>query len=303
MRALSELTTYLLACLMGCSSTPPEPTLDAAIEPAAIEPGLDRDLLRTGDVVHEHHGSKALVLVLHSYGSSGDVAMGKLRLPYVMYPARLHDGVVVLAPTGALNEWASGPSSCCPGGDGGTSAELAAMVEARIADGDIDPDRVEVWGSSNGGFMAWRLVCERPDLFAVAVISSGAANGSVDPPCAIGSPVAILHVHGALDTTVGYTTGGPLLMPPATYPATTGPGGSLEQEGAMAGCSGELVHTGQVPVVLNADKDVLQWSGGCTHGYAEHWRFNAGRHGLAYSTDWSTAVLEWGEAHRRRATP
>jgi poly(3-hydroxybutyrate) depolymerase len=64
----------------------------------------------------------------------------------------------------------------------------------------IDLDRVYVAGFSNGGMMALRAVCERPDVFAAAV----SVAGSLQTPCVGRRPVSAMIIHGQRDTTVPY---------------------------------------------------------------------------------------------------
>lgn len=282
---------WVAACSGGPSPSMPD---GGIVDGAVMPPDASPDAPIDAEPDAGPHGSKALIVVLHGYGSTGAPAASKFRMSY-LDPA----DVAYIAPDGDYHEWASGPSSCCPGGHGGTVADVIAWTQARIAQGDIDPARVYVWGSSNGGMMAWRLVCSRPDLFPVVMIQSGSANGAGDPPCVLGPKVAILHVHGALDDAdaggVGYDEGGNLFGMPYSYPAATGSGGSLEQEGQRAGCGGVLAKVGQVPVTPNADKSALEWSGGCIGGRATHWLWDLGDHAISFPPSFPGAVLAWSD--------
>ena len=60
--------------------------------------------------------------------------------------------------------------------------------------------RISVVGFSNGGMMAYRLACERPDL----VDTVGVMSGTLEIPHCDG-PIKALHVHGLKDTSVPYT--------------------------------------------------------------------------------------------------
>ena len=60
--------------------------------------------------------------------------------------------------------------------------------------------RIAVVGFSNGGMMAYRLACERPEL----VDTVGVMSGTLEIPHCNG-PIRALHVHGLKDTAVPYT--------------------------------------------------------------------------------------------------
>ncbi|TXK39809.1 prolyl oligopeptidase family protein [Nonomuraea sp. C10] len=51
--------------------------------------------------------------------------------------------------------------------------DFVAAAEKLIADGWTTPDRLAVWGESNGGLLVGAAITQRPDLFAAAVCSAG----------------------------------------------------------------------------------------------------------------------------------
>jgi polyhydroxybutyrate depolymerase len=64
----------------------------------------------------------------------------------------------------------------------------------------IDLDRVYLAGFSNGGMMALKALCDRPDIFAGAV----SVAGSLQTSCAGRRPLNAMIIHGQRDTTVPY---------------------------------------------------------------------------------------------------
>lgn len=60
----------------------------------------------------------------------------------------------------------------------GEVASIRAMVEHRIADGDIDPTRVYVSGLSAGGAMAAAMLATYPEMFAGGAIVAGLPYGA-----------------------------------------------------------------------------------------------------------------------------
>lgn len=61
----------------------------------------------------------------------------------------------------------------------GTLDVLAAIMEQVIADNPIDENRITVTGVSSGGYGVWKLLEEKPDLFAGAVPTSCATPSHI----------------------------------------------------------------------------------------------------------------------------
>jgi poly(3-hydroxybutyrate) depolymerase len=113
-------------------------------------------------------------------------------------------GVLLAYGVGLRGSWNAG--SCCgPVAAAGVDdvAYLADVVAAVTARHLVDRRRVYVLGFSNGGMMAERAACERPDLFAAA----GSVAGPLLVDCASPLPVRFAHIHGLADTTVPYLGG------------------------------------------------------------------------------------------------
>ncbi len=121
----------------------------------------------------------------------------------------------------ALCEAAAGNWDVGGAWPGGTQDDLGYLADvAADAGGGTE---VFAAGFSSGGAMAWRAVCQRPDVFAAAGSASGWAG--VQPT----APVDVWHVHGTADTTVP-VRGGPgtlgVVFPPAYQEAARAPRGS-----------------------------------------------------------------------------
>src|SRR5262249_34908478 len=82
-------------------------------------------------------------------------------------------------------------------------AYLTAILDDVRLKYRIDPKRVFAMGHSNGGFMSNRLACDRADRFA-AIVSFAGAQWKDISHCKPTEPVAMLQVHGTLDTLVNY---------------------------------------------------------------------------------------------------
>lgn len=111
------------------------------------------------------------------------------------------EDVALAYPAGANGSWNAG--TCC--GDsrsqGVDDVGFLVHVVAQVAQlRPIDVTRVYVAGFSNGGMMALKAVCDRPDVFAAAV----SVAGSLQAPCVGSRPVNAMILHGQRDTTVPY---------------------------------------------------------------------------------------------------
>ena len=93
-----------------------------------------------------------------------------------------------VAPAFACPAWDGSDACCNPelGGEGDDARFLEKTVEALLDAYAIDPNRVYLVGIATGGFMANRMACERPDLFAASSRSRAACGttrrGAPRPP-------------------------------------------------------------------------------------------------------------------------
>lgn len=109
--------------------------------------------------------------------------------------------VAVAYPEGFQHSWNAG--NCCGTAhaqrvdDVGFLVHIIHLVQELRP---IDLDRIYLAGFSNGGMMALKAVCDRPDIFAAAV----SVAGSLQAPCSGRRPVSAMIIHGLRDTTVPY---------------------------------------------------------------------------------------------------
>jgi len=111
------------------------------------------------------------------------------------------EDVALLFPDGVDKSWNAG--TCCgPSSKAGVDdvGLLAHVVQLASAVRPIDRQRVFVAGFSNGGMMALRAVCERPDVFTAAV----SVAGTLATQCGSGAPISALLLNGTSDKTVPF---------------------------------------------------------------------------------------------------
>lgn len=148
--------------------------------------------------------SAAILVVLHGggLGTAQQVEEG------TGFSALAADyGFVAIYPQGVLNTWNAG--ECCGAavnqGVNDVGFIAAAVADARARYG-LSGGPVYATGISNGGMMAYRLACERPDLFrGVAPVAATV----VLPACFPAAPADLLHIHGLQDQYVPYEGGYP----------------------------------------------------------------------------------------------
>jgi polyhydroxybutyrate depolymerase len=125
------------------------------------------------------------------------------------------NGFLVLVPNGV------DPGTGDPRGDsqhwndlrddwkGGSDADdvgfLTALVDWAVSDRDVDPSRVYVTGPSNGGMMTYRLLVERPSVFAAGVaLIANLPQADVAPPT---SSTPLMIMNGTKDKLIPWDGG------------------------------------------------------------------------------------------------
>jgi polyhydroxybutyrate depolymerase len=139
-----------------------------------------------------------LVLLLHGY-MAGSILIDR----QFGFSQRVEaDGFALLVPDGLQDADGAQRWNTERPAEGSTDPDdiqyLSDLVNETMDRYPIDRSRVYVVGHSNGGYMAFRLGCDLPDLFTGIVPAS--ALYRIDPAtCVQGPPVNVLHVHGDRD--------------------------------------------------------------------------------------------------------
>jgi len=146
-----------------------------------------------------------LVVMLHGFGSNGT----SQNVIFGLRERVTSDQFVLVVPEGIRNSrgrqfWNAFPD-CCDFEKSGVDdvAYLSALVEEAASVVHIDRARIGAVGHSNGGYMSFRLACDRPDLFRRIVSLAGSMP--VNPEdCPQPGAVSVLHIHGSRDDVVPY---------------------------------------------------------------------------------------------------
>ncbi|MEJ7602170.1 MAG: alpha/beta hydrolase-fold protein [Kofleriaceae bacterium] len=178
-----------------------------------------------------------LVLILHGYGANGFLQQAFFGLS----GEADRRAVFTLAPDGLIDSndmqfWNADPACCdFDGTNPDDVGYLGGLVDDVMASWPVDPGAVFVIGHSNGGFMSYRLACERADLFAGMVSLAGnASTVTCDPSM----PVNVLHLHGTMDGTVPFSGAVPSVEQWADHDGCSAlrvPGPDLDLEQVLPG--------------------------------------------------------------------
>jgi len=275
---------------------PVDPAEEAPISERPVEvivpPGLDPDV------------PAPLVVVLHGYSGTGAAQDA-----YFGFRDEAADrGFVLVHPDGTTDQrgvqfW-NAADACCNffGAPVDDVAYLAAVVAHADAIHPVDPDRVFLAGHSNGGFMSYRLACERPDLFAAIVSLAGTMDVDMSG-CRPDRPVSVVQVHGTLDDVIrlegGEFLGGSYASATATIEAWT----------AINGCTGAGIDGAGATVtgtpldldvsIDGAETNVLLAPGCPADGAVELWTIEGGSHLPDLGPTFASAVFDFFDDHPR----
>ena len=147
--------------------------------------------------------AKPLIIALH--GNRGTGAQFANSGNWRALAAR-HD-VMIALPDGLNKAWNDGRAGAEIRGNqtpAGTDdvAFLTTLAERLVADGLADRKRLYVTGISNGGMMTYRMLCERPDLFAAGAAVIANLTETTLARCKPARPVPVLIMNGTEDKLV-----------------------------------------------------------------------------------------------------
>ena len=255
----------LLICACGGDSSDQEP-------PPTVFGG-DRPTTLQVPASYDPDRSYPLLLLLHGWG--GTSLLNQVYLGYTN-AADTRD-ILIAAPDGMVDQdgkpfW-NASDVCCDVYQTGVDdvAYLGGLVEDIQAAYSVDPARTYVLGHSNGGFMAYRLACERADLFAAIGSLAGAASFADPDACVPSAAVSVLQIHGTADETVAY--GGNASFPGAVA--------SVERFASYDACRGTLTAAGTLDIdkrLPGAETETSSVSS-CPSGIAaDLWTIDGGAH-------------------------
>lgn len=239
-----------------------------------------------------------LLLILHGYTSSGEYLDEYLNLR----PEASKRGMVLAFPNGTKEEgtgtpfW-QGTDACCNFRQSKVDdvAYLVGLVDEIAAVTPIDRKRVYVFGHSNGGFMAYKLACTRPDVFA-AVSGLAGATFAKRSDCKPSVPISVLHIHGTADQTI--PIGGTVLAAAVPSAAQT-----VKLWAGYNGCAASkpmkrLRNIDINATVKGAETQVFSYA--CPKGLnVDFWRSVGGVHSPKPNANFPVQLMGWLLKHQR----
>lgn len=236
-----------------------------------------------------------LVVVLHGYGASGFVQSAYFNTS--MLPGM--DAALVLAPDGLVDasgkQFWNADAACCDfdGKKPDDVGYIGGLIDDVLASWPVDRKQVFIVGHSNGGFMAYRMACERADV--IAAIAPLAGLASSDPAaCNPSRPVNVLHMHGTADDTVPFG--------PTSAIGTVGALGSVAQWAGKNGCGTTRTPGSDidlVPALAGAETHRSTETGCPAEGAVELWSIEGGSHIPAFGSSFLGTLMQWFTDHRR----
>ena len=217
-----------------------------------------------------------VVILLHGFGASG----GLQEALFQIKPQAEARGFLYAHPDGTVGAdskrfW-NATDACCDFGNTKVDdvAYLSGLVTEISSRWTVDPKRVYFMGHSNGGFMSFRMACDRADMIAGIVSLAGAMTSDLSK-CQPSAPVSVLHIHGTADDMVAFQ--GATSMGVTTPSAAT----SIGDWATFDGC-------GATPMALaNRDVDtqlagdetsVSDWTGCKANTDVQLWTIAGGGH-------------------------
>lgn len=274
LRAMRLLLCVLAACGGG----------DGGARPTTF--GGDRPVDLKAPAALEEGREYPLILALHGYGGNSFQHAAYFGLARLVSDGK----ALMLAPDGTVDSggrqfWNADPRCCDFGGKNPDDVGyLGKLVDDVLASWPVDRDRVVVIGHSNGGYMAYRMACERADVITAIAGLAGAASSNPSA-CKPSRAVNVLHIHGTDDDLVPYSGADDSVLQWAGHDGcgtTLTPGGTHDLEAGLTG-SETRAHTVA-----------------CPPGVAvELWEIAGGSHIPNFGAGFTPALWQWLDDHAR----
>jgi len=245
--------------------------------------GGDRPTMLQVPTTFDEAKQYPLVMILHGYGASSFVQQAYFGMTEL---ANERDALVV-APDGIVDAggkhfWNADPT-CCDFGhlNPDDVGYLGGLIDDISAAWPVNRQAVYLVGHSNGGYMSYRMACERADVITNIVVLAGYAS---QVPCQPDSSVNVLHIHGSADATVPYSET------------------SVDTWAGLDGCTGARTAgaTLDLDATLTGAETQMAATGGCpTGGAVDLWKIEGGGHIPNLTGAFEPAVWPWLLDHPR----
>ena len=241
----------------------------------------------------KYQGPAPILISLHGYTSSGAKQEAYLKMRSLLSKR----GIIYVTPDGTPdgggNRFWNASKACCNFYGSGVDdvKYLMGLLDQVNAKFPVNRKRIYFVGHSNGGFMAFRLACEKSDQIAGIVSFAGSMN--VDrATCPAKKPISVLLIHGTADPTI-LPAGGSI-----NGNSYTSDQSNLDFWGTKDKC---LPKVG-LPAIFKlsdydtsiAGKETKIYSFSCgTKVNIQYWSIAGGLHVPAVNPTFSTDVVDW----------
>jgi polyhydroxybutyrate depolymerase len=249
-------------------------------------------------VPSSYDGSVAvpLVVLLHGYTASGDMAESYLRLQ----PLAEERGFLYAHPDGSTDKtglrfW-NATDACCNlfSANVDDSAKLMTLIEGVQKTYNVDAKRIYVVGHSNGGFMSYRMACDHADRIA-AVVSIEGATFADPTKCMPSEPVNVLQVHGTADQIIDYEGG---LIDGHAYPGAPATAAMWASYNGCRATPQVLADPIDLEATIAGTETAVSVFSDCPAGGAvELWTVDGGSHVPSISSTFSSRIIDFLYAH------
>ncbi len=144
-------------------------------------------------------GKKPLVLLLHG----GTLNAAKAWRASLFPALAQQEGFILIAPDAIDGHWNDGRDSAFWTGKPINLYDdvgfLSALIDKAVQEYDADPSRVYISGASNGGNMAYRMACERPDKITAIAPAIASLQEKIARNCAINKSMPVILFVGTED--------------------------------------------------------------------------------------------------------
>jgi polyhydroxybutyrate depolymerase len=314
---MKTFLTSVAICLAACSSKPGTTTgvVDAAGgPPGQVDATIGPDASQAEDPLvtarpfelkvptgYTPGTAIPLVVLLHGYSATAQTENGYLQLG----TAAESKTFLLALPNGTKdgngNQFWNATDACCAFGetvdDVGYLTAVVNDVKRRYT---VDPKRVFLVGHSNGGFMSYRMACDRSAIIA-GIVSLAGMNWKDESKCSPTAPVSVLHIHGTADTTIAYNGGVAASGTPA-FPSAMASVNFWSRKNACTATalSSAGANLNLSPALIGDETKREVYTGCPPAGAAELWTMEAGSHIPNFSSAFATQISEWMAAHPKQ---
>ncbi len=169
---------------------------------------------RTYDLYVPHakpHGKRPLVLVIHGHTGSAQKIINEHNPNRAWLDVAQRENFIVVIPNGLVGpDGFTGWNDCRKDNTTNTNVDdlgfIKLLIQTLVQEQEVDPARVYVTGTSNGGHLSLRLAMEAPELIAAAapVVASMPAINECTPSQ---KPVPVLFINGTEDPLLPFEGG------------------------------------------------------------------------------------------------